>query len=313
MSSGNREGIKKRIALRVMGVLATLALVWWLVREVRPSTWADALAQVPLGWWLLAAVAWLCSYGVRARRLQQEWFHRAEVPWSRCLALVLQHNAAVLLVPFRLGEAGYVWGVSRQWGVGVAEASWSLLRLRLQDLVILALLSIAILLPWGVGIAASLALLGWGWRQKVIQQASVPKWTASRELRRLLAGAGWPASALNWMLRLAVVGGCVMLLTPGGWDVASAAAVGAELGSLMPLQGPAALGPYEAGAWAAVAWKGSVPRGLVDAALMTHLFCVAIALGAAAFSLLLAPAGAQTLPHGSQESPHVTPASTQIR
>ena len=313
MSAWTNGGARRHFALRTAGVFVALGLAWWLMREVDPTTWEDALARVPVAWWLLAAVVWLGSYGVRARRLQQEWAHRGAVPWSRCLALVLQYNAAVLLIPFRLGEAGYVLGVSRQWGVGVAEASWSLLRLRLQDLVVLGLLSLACLVPSGAWIAAGLALLGWGLRQGLGHHASAPQAWGRWKWQALLMGSGWAASALNWMLRLFVMAGCLMLLTPCEWGLARAAAVGAETGSLWPLQGPAGLGPFEAGAWAAAAWKGAVPPGLVDAALITHLFCVVIALGAAALSLLFAPSSAKPLPHESPESRHVTAAPSRVR
>ena len=312
MSPRMNLGASRRLAFRAAGVFVALGLAWWLVREVEPSTWEDALARVPVVWWPLAAVVWLGSYGVRARRLQQEWVHRGAVPWSRCLALVLQHNAAVLLIPFRLGEAGYVLGVSRQWGVGVAEAAWSLLRLRLQDLVVLGLLSLACLVPWGAWIAAGLALMGWGVRRGLMHQALAPQVPGRWKWQALLTGTGWAASALNWLLRLVVMAGCLMFLTPCSEALARAAALGAETGSLWPLQGPAGLGPFEAGAWAAAAWMGPVPSGLVDAALITHLFCVAMALGAAAFSLLFAPSPAKPLRHESQESSHVTSAPSGI-
>jgi hypothetical protein len=76
------------------------------------------------------------------------------------------------------------------------------------------------------------------------------------------------------------------LLAPSTPSLAIGAAVGAEMGSLWPLQGPAGLGPFELGAWSAAQWLGNVPTGWLAAALTTHLFCVAVALVAAALTLM---------------------------
>lgn len=284
----NRPSGWRRAALQSAALGSALALAWWLLQEVQLSSWPDALARVPLIWWPVATLAWLGGYAVRARRLQQEWAHRAIVPWGRCLALVLQHNAAVLLMPMRLGEAGYVVGVVRQWGVGLAEAGLSLFRMRVQDAVVLGLLGLAWLVPGGALMAASLVLLVFLVRWRVLRRRPVSQGTGVR-LQTVLTSAGWGWSVLNWTLRLAVLGGWLVILSSSQPSVAIGIAVGAETGALWPLQGPAGLGPFEAGAWAAAAWLGDVPPGLVNAALMAHLFCVVVALSAAAWSLWVKP------------------------
>jgi len=306
MSRAQHERVAGHPVAQVTGVVLFLALAWWLAGQVDPAAWRDAWARVPVAWWPAAALAWLSSYGVRAWRLQQEWAHRAVVPWGRCLALVLQHNAVVLLLPFRLGEAGYVLGVSRQWAVGLAEASWSLLHLRLQDGAVLVLGALACLAPGGGWAAAAVVLLGWGWRRHRATRGYSSRVAGAYAWLAFMQRGGWLACALNWSLRLAVLGGCFMFLSPCNGDIARAAALGAEVGSLWPLQGPAGLGPFEAGAWAGAAWKGSVPSGLVDAALMTHLLCVGLALCAAGVSLLWAPSCAPTPAGPREESAHVT-------
>ena len=106
--------------------------------------------------------------------------------------------------------------------------------------------------------------------------------------RALHDGAGY--SVLNWLLRLAVVGGLLTALT--GLDPASAvrAALGTELGAALPLQGPAGLGPYEAGAWAALALHGHDPAQAMAAVVGVHVFCLAVGLSAAGLAQWWLPA-----------------------
>jgi hypothetical protein len=59
-------------------------------------------------------------------------------------------------------------------------------------------------------------------------------------------------------------------------------ALGGEWAGLLPLQGPAGLGTYEAGVWLAAGIKdAAVAAQLPAAALLVHVFCLAVSLGAA--------------------------------
>ena len=263
------------------GWLCSLVLCAWLYHHLSSFEWQGLLEGVPWFWWPLATLGWFAGYGVRAWRLQQEWADRAWVPWSRCLSLVLRHNAAVLIVPLRLGEASYLIGVARQWGVDIQSAAWSLLRLRLQDAVVVGALAVAWLLPggvWGVGLSAVALLLS---RHRLHRACLRPASRGGRiwnELMRLFLSPGWVHSVVNWSLRLAVIGGWLFLLAPLAPAAAIGAAAGAELGALWPLQGPAGLGPFELGVWTAAQWLGQSPPGLLAAAVTAHLFCITVAL-----------------------------------
>jgi hypothetical protein len=104
------------------------------------------LAQVPLWAWPLAVAGLWGSYGLRAERLRREWgtwgrTHRPEARMpslSDSVDLFLTHNAALLLLPMRAGEAGYPWLLHRRFGIPVAESVRSLVWLRLQDALVLA-------------------------------------------------------------------------------------------------------------------------------------------------------------------------------
>lgn len=278
------------------GWLCTALLGLWLYDQLKAFQWGRLPSHVPWAWWPLAALAWMAGYGLRAWRLQQEWAHRAWVPWWRCLALVLRHNAAVLLVPMRLGEAGYLIGVARQWGVELREAAWSLLRLRLQDAAVLGGLALAWLLPGGAWMAGFLVAMMFALRQCMLWspgQVRAMRSPVLSGLVQVLISPGWGHSVLIWTLRLSVIAGCLHLMAPATASTAIGAAVGAELGALWPLQGPAGLGPFELGAWSAARWLGEVPEGLLAAALIAHLFCVSIALLGAVATLWIQPLAAQ--------------------
>lgn len=266
------------------GWLCSLVLCAWLYVHLRSFEWAGLLAGVPWFWWPLATLGWLAGYGVRAWRLQQEWADQAWVSWGRCLSMVLRHNAAVLIVPLRLGEASYLIGVTRQWGVDLRTAAWSLLRLRLQDAVVLGALAVTWLVPggaWVVCVSVGLQLLC---RRRLhgVDFGSASRVERIREqLVRLLLSPGWVHAVVNWSLRLAVIGGWLYFLAPMSPAVAIGAAAGAELGALWPLQGPAGLGPFELGVWSAAQWLGHSPPGLLAAAVTAHVFCITVALAGA--------------------------------
>src|SRR5690606_21137723 len=107
----------------------------------------------------------------------------------------------------------------------------------------------------------------------------------------------WPAWAFtagNWMVKLAA--GALLLsaiaqVPPAtGW----AGALGGELAAVVPLQGPAGFGTYEAGVWAGFA-LGLPPgaaalQGAVIAALALHLCLLLSAVIAGALAWLMAPA-----------------------
>ena len=262
--------------------------------------------------WPLAAVALLGTYLLRALRMRAEWRHVRKAGVLHCLQMTLHHNAALLLMPMRSGEMGYVWMVRRHWGVHWTEAARSLLWLRLQDLVVLAAFGLVLLPPWplwiGVALLAPYAL-------SVLAARRLLRWIGRRVPKlqglaeALLARddlAGWLYSLGNWSLKLAVLGSLYALLA--GVDPLSAlrAALGGEMGSIIPLQPPASLGTYEAGVWAALRVHGDVAPATVGAALAIHVFALLQALLAAALFAILPPPRIQTLeddaPDGIQTS-----------
>ena len=210
---------------------------------------------------------------------------------------MLLHNAAVNVVPMRAGEAGYAWIVHRQWGVPLADAVASLLWLRLQDVAILAAFAIAWLLPLSPTAGAALALawlvayalaaphlgsllgrLPWRPLQRVGAYAQRPGQDAWRR------PASLGCALANWAVKLAVLGVLLAALADISIVDALRGSLGGELAAVLPVQGPAGLGTYEAGVWGGVALRASATTSLAHvgaAALAVHLLGLVVGLVAA--------------------------------
>jgi hypothetical protein len=290
------------------GLEQWLAVHWaQLMPQLIPQQLPAAAARLPLQLWALATLGVLVSHALRAARLSAEWQPRIGLGWAAALRLGLLHNAAVCLLPFRSGEAGYAWWLQQGWKVPLRQSAPSLLWLRLQDLCVLAGLTLLCLglsrdgltgwlLP--VALAAFAVLVACAaWRRLPVHPpASWPglhsAWTVVQRAAHSSRGGlrGWLYTALNWSLRLTVQGGLLALLLALPLPVALRGATGGEWGSLLPLQPPAGIGPQEAGVWFALqSTGGALPatQDVVAAALLVHLFWLAVGLAAAALAALL--------------------------
>lgn len=288
---------------RILRVLLPLLLLWlawqWLLQHADlRQLWQQAV-QLPAWAWLSAACALLAGHGLRALRVQREWQHIRRMAFFPCLRLVLTHNAAVILMPLRSGEAGYLWLVKRHWGVAWSSAAMSLLRWRLQDATVLLLLVLLLMLPWTP--AARLLLVVCAITVIATLQGPLLQWLADRAagragtsamgragaVRPARPGSGWLASGGNWTLKVLALGGLLLALADLPLPAALRAALGGELAGVQPLQGPAGLGTYEAGVWLASGAASAQQATVVAAALAVHAFSLAIALGAAALAQLI--------------------------
>jgi len=291
-----------RRALRVAHVLLTVAVcawAWsWLAAQADlPTLWRQ-LGRLPAWAWVAAAAGLLGGHGLRAVRLQRDWAHRRHVSWLQCLRVVLAHNALVLMLPLRTGEAAYVLAVRRQWGVPWGAAALALLRWRLQDATVLAVLALVLLPPWPLATRVLLAVAA----AAVLYACVPPAWRWWRSRSGAAAAADGPApwsglgaSAGNWTLKVLANGGLLAGLAGLSLQTAWRAALGGELAGVQPLQPPAGLGTYEGGVWLAAGLPSTSAAGVVAAALAVHAFSLAVALLAAAVAQLAVPAatGAQ--------------------
>ncbi len=272
-------GTRCRLAV-LAATLASTAGFAWALHGLDLSDLLARVGRTPAWLWLVAAVGILASHALRATRLHAEWQARTGADWPSCLRLTLLHNAAVLLMPLRSGELGYGWWLQRRWGVSWRASSASLLWMRLQDLVVLAVLSglcLAVSPARALAVAAGLMLLA--------RLLPLPARITPMQRR------AWVCALANWSLRLAVVGVLLAALVDLPMPATLRGAIGGEWAAVLPLQAPGGLGTYEAGVWAGLQ---SHPQGRdialdtrVAAALIVHLFWLAVSLLAAWPALLL--------------------------
>jgi len=274
----------------LLGAALGALLAYFLLRQVEPALILEPLRKVPPLVWALAGAGWVLSFFFRAARLQQEWRPLRQVPLMQALRIVLLHNASVLLLPFRAGEAAYPVLTRAVFGSSWAQAVRSLLWLRFQDAVVLAVLGVGLwpdlsaafragALVLALALLLSLYLL----RQRL---RTARGWLARLAplFERASWQGGWAWSAANWLTKLLVVGLLLSAMLPASFLPGLQAALGGELMALLPLQGPAGLGTYEAGVWLAL-MHTPLPMGQVAlAALAAHIFCLLLSLSLGALA-----------------------------
>jgi uncharacterized membrane protein YbhN (UPF0104 family) len=277
-------------------VFWTLAL-FLLFALLKKSDWQYTFAKVseiPATVILCCTLGWFASFIFRAIRFQIEWQSVGVISFFSSLRLTFLHNAAVLLVPFRVGELGYPALVQQLLNVSWQQCIRSLLWLRLQDG--LVLLSVAFLmLPFFVAeLRVALMLL-----VILMLVFTKSKWLhllksrnfVAQQLRAFLHQRGnawtWFWSMANWAVKILVV--AVMLQTLTGLSMYQTlnGALTGELSALLPINGPAGLGTYEAGVWFGLALPWSEMKNLMACILFSHLFFLGISLlGAGVFLVL---------------------------
>jgi len=263
--------------IAVASIAAGIAVLAVLVAFTPWRLLAERVATVPWPGWVGATLGMSATYALRAGRLRAEWLWKLRtlnLGYRECLQITLLHNAAINILPMRSGEASYSFLLHRRWGVGLGDATASLLWLRLQDMMVLGVLGIAILvpapLPWRIGgaiaaIAAAATLLPAlvrrahvraRWARALAHGAAsarrVKVWSLVAKVAAAFRAArgglpAWGFAIANWVLKLSIVG---MLLTslaniPAGAGFCGA--LGGELAGVLPLQAPAGVGTYEAG------------------------------------------------------------------
>ncbi len=314
-----REPTRLGRALRTWLAWAVLGgLVVWLASGAAGVRWRELAASIhPPPWWVwvLSAAGLATSYLCRGLRIHAELSRRHPVTRGECLGVMLLHNAAVNVVPMRGGEAAYPLLVHRRLGVPLGQAVASLVWIRAQDMLLLALL-LVLFLPrfplWARGTLAALVLAGVLLAIALVQRFVARRAAAppprSKVLRTALAAlealseaprhgvAGWLFGAGSWAVKLAALG--LLLAHLGGfpWLDAVTGALWGELAGILPIQGPANFGTYEAGVAAGVAVFGRSVLHAAAPALALHLFSLASALLAGGLAWVFSPRGSPAPP-----------------
>ncbi|MDR3213173.1 MAG: flippase-like domain-containing protein [Azoarcus sp.] len=290
-----------KYARNAIAIALTLALALWLFGDRRWTELGEALARLSPGVVALAAVGFFLSYLLRAARVYDEFRHDGGGRFVACLRIVLMHNAALNIVPFRGGEAAFPMLLGRIFGTPLTRALASLFWFRLQDALIVMMAAVAVwpALPLALRLAGLAALLVFAWG--LPRWARRPhQWAERGGLARKFAGLrdafaasarharlGWLWTVANWSVKLTAQAWLLSALLDAGMGTGAAGALGAELAAVLPIQGVAGFGTYEAGAAAALLPNGVVLADGLRAALALHLFVIACALTTGAVAALL--------------------------
>ncbi len=287
---------------RLFAVLVSLALLAWFFAQGQWTELGEALTSLPLGTVLIAALGFAVSYVLRALRVWDEFRHGGEGRFGACLRIVLMHNAMVNIVPFRGGEAAFPLLLRQTFGTPLGRAVASLFWFRLQDAFVVLCLA---LLVWpglppearAVGIGAVVALAVWlpRWARRAHDWHDGSPWHARlARVRDAFADStrharfGWLWTIANWSVKLAAQAWLLSVVIDRAITVGAAGALGAELAAILPIQGVAGFGTYEAGAAAAMLPHGVAVESGLQAALVLHLFVIACASLAGALAWLSA-------------------------
>ena len=303
-----------------------LALLAWLLSHTPFSEVREAITRPSIGIWALTLGGLLLSYGLRAARLQVvlalDDHTRAPRRWlglrTDSLRVILMHNAAVNLLPMRAGELSFPWLASRELNLPLPRAVACLLWMRVQDLIVLVTLGVllwpGVPLAWRAAALAAMVLgwwmVSWGMRRWYGQHPESsdtsptapmpPAGKVTQVLERLRHALlepahhrpmAWLLTLANWSVKLAA-GACLLSAISGSnWGTAWSGALGGELAAVVPLQGPAGFGTYEAGVWAGMAAHLSATSPAlalaVSAALALHVCFLMCAVFAGALAWLL--------------------------
>jgi uncharacterized membrane protein YbhN (UPF0104 family) len=290
---------------RLLAILASLALIVWLAGDERWRDVVNALSRLTPAMLAIGSAGFLASYLLRAARVHDEFRADASGRFLACLRIVLIHNAMINVVPFRGGEAAFPLLLRQTFGTPTARAVASLFWFRLQDALVVAVLAAAVWpgLPVPLRTVAIAGLVAFArylprWARRPHGWADHHGFAAKLgQLRDAFAEStrharfGWLWTIANWAVKLAVQAWLLAALLATVPAVGAAGALGAELAAILPVQGVAGFGTYEAGAAAALLSGGIDFQQGLQAALALHLFVIACAVSAGAIAWLLpAPA-----------------------
>ncbi len=303
---------RKTIALRVVAVAISIGLLWWLLADARWHGVGARLAAIDLRALVGVALLFAASYAMRAARIDGEFrdeiASRGSRRYLRILRLTLVHNALVNVLPFRGGEVAFPVLLSRWFGIGTGRAVVSLLWLRAQDatvvLVLAALVWPGLPIAWRVAIvvivfAGAWAVPWWARRHRIVASAASSSSSPTSKLARVQAllerstrrnAAGWSWTIGNWSVKL-VAEGWLVALALGTHDgsTATLGAMGAELAAILPIQGVAGFGTFEAGGAALMRTQGVALSSGLGAVLVLHAVVLVLALAAGVLAAVLLP------------------------
>ncbi len=270
------------------------AIQWYFGWDKLIAAWA----QIPLWQPLLALVLMFFTYLVRGLRIY-DYFRpatsepTAKVGLIRCCQIMLTHNLMNNLLPMRTGEASFPLLMRSHFAMPLSRSTAGLLLLRLLDLQVLLCIGWLAL----VGYAGAAPWLWWSLPPLVLAPLLVlpfvpliKRWqtrVSNPRLQHLLEQAlqatptnffqllrAWLLTWLTWGTKIAIFALVLRWFADTDWWSATAACIGGELSSVLPIHAPGGLGTYEASMFAAAKLLGVQGDWVLFAGVQLHLLII---------------------------------------
>ena len=280
-----------RLLIGLLLLLATLALVEW---QLGWKPVLKAWTALPAAFLLPASVGIVLSYACKAGRMAYAFREQTGHRYWTVARISQLHNLAVALTPMRAGEAAFPLLMKRHFGLGLVETTAALAWFRLLDLILLASIPLGVYLAVlhpvlflgfavlvAIKIGLSPRLVEWCFRQlptegKLGRLAVRVRQGIPRE--RSEYGSAWAWTFGIWGFKFLALILLYMGFAEVSAEAAGAAVFSGELAAILPIQGLAGAGTYEAGVAAGLAIHGvALPQALA-AAVNVHLFMLAAAV-----------------------------------
>jgi len=305
------------------GLVLLLGLVYLVERSFG---WVNVLASwqsVPPQSLALAVTAMLLSYLLRALRFYDFFYRYCQGRFTLLTRITVMHNFFNNLLPMRSGETAFPLLMKQHFALPYRHSAPALLWLRLLDLyalLVLAMISLKELLElplaaeWSIAVALLLAPLLVLPLQNAVEQylqRHPAHWSARlAELMHALPKSPWPFiralfwTLINWALKLAVYAWLLQQFLPLPFYQSWVGATTGELSSVLPINGVAGAGTYEAGVVAGlIPWQVDHGAALA-AAVNLHLFVLGSTFLLTAAIALLTLRAAHSVPPDPSIAPH---------
>lgn len=252
----------------------------------------------------LVVMGLLTTYVLRGWRVAYEFRAYDTLTLLGAIKIVLWHNATLNLLPFRSGELVFPLLLNKMAKVPVLSAVTSLIYLRFQDACTVLMIAIGVWpnldITTRLFLAIALVFVA-GMFQKWAK--STASWHASEWLlkRRLApmrdalaegnpdAGLSWVLTIANWLIKITLQVALYVQLLHLDFSVGVLATLSSEFAALLPIQGVAGLGTFEASSALVLRSEGISWVEAIQVAAQVHLVMLASALFWAFISMFAIP------------------------
>lgn len=133
-----KTGKRSRLAWRLLSIVITVALLYFVVNELGGADLAALITRIPTWSWLGALLVYLALNLLRALRFRV-LLDKRDSPLRLLIPITLYHNGLVRVVPFKLGEISYVILLKTRLNYSMQEGVGSLFGARILELLIIVL------------------------------------------------------------------------------------------------------------------------------------------------------------------------------